>query len=401
MMEKPRSATHRRDFLKFLGLSSLPLLWPLPGRAGGLAGNPGTDEESERTVSFVGDSLMLSPAAYVRTLQKINETKPVEPDFYGEGGVTRQLEEAFAKLTGKEKAVFMPTGTMANQLALKMLNGDNTKVMVPENSHLYRDEADAAQSVHRQRLVPVGTGKPYFGLADLKETIAYYDEGEVFRSGLGTVAVENPVRRADGTAVPLRDIQEIFAYCREKGYKLHLDGARLPIASAFTGVSVAEYASYFDTVYISLYKYLNAAGGAVLCGNADLIDRMAHQVKIHGGTVFQTWGSAAMALHYLPGMEERWKNVARAAARLTAALNKIPGVRVTAVPTGTNIYDMTLAPEIHLKKLADILYGEYDMWLGRPDGQGIVKFTVNESLLRREPQEMADAWKKAVAQARK
>lgn len=382
----------RRDFFKLAGLSSIPLLLPRMAWA-----EETVLEEKKSHVNFVGDGLFFFPTEYIQKLKEINDTKPFDPDFYGEGGVTKQLEEAFAKLTGKEKAIFVPTGTMANQLAIKMLSGENTKIVVPENSHMYRDEADSAQSVHNRRLVPAGKDKPYFTQKDLENTIAYHDDGEVFHSGWGTVAVENPVRRADGVGMPISVIREISTYAKSKGYKLHLDGARIHIAAAYSGATVAEYAAYFDTIYISLYKYLNAAGGAMLCGPAELIDKMHHQIKIHGGTVFQTWTSSAMAMHYLEGIEERWKNVIKTMDVLMAGLNKISGVKVTKIPEGTNIYDMTLSPEINLKKLAGILYNEHQIWVGRANEKGIVKLTVNESLLMRKPEEIVEAFKIAVA----
>ena len=196
---------------------------------------------------------------------------------------------------------------MANHLSVRLLNGENIKVIVPENSHMYRDEADGLYSVHRKRLIPVGKGKPYFELEDLKETLDYLKSGETFDSGTGTVVIENPVRRADGKYVPIETIKEISEYCREKGYKLHLDGARIHLASAYTNTPISEYSSYFDTVYISLYKCLNTAGGAVLCGDSELIDMVPYQIKIHGGTVFQSWSNTAMAFHYLKDIESKWK----------------------------------------------------------------------------------------------
>jgi threonine aldolase len=262
--------------------------------------------ENQSPVNFIYDGLALSPNEYLNKLQEINKSNPIEPDFYGEGGATKLLEEEFAKLTGKEKAIYLPTGTMANQLAIKLLNENNTKVIVPENAHIYRDEADAAQSVHNKRLIPAGQGKAYFDLADLKSTIEYTNNNEVFNSGLGTVVIENPVRRADGAFVPIETIKEISKYCKENNYKIHLDGARIHLASAFNNISLSEYASYFDTVYISLYKYLNATGGAILCGDAKIIDKISHQIKILVGTVFQSWNITSIALHYLNGISERW-----------------------------------------------------------------------------------------------
>jgi threonine aldolase len=397
MIAESTSTAGRRNFLKSLGLSALPAFMPGVSATEPIYSTEGIDKPP--FVNFVSDGLYFSPAEYIQQLDAIHKSKPIKGDRYGNGGTTKELEEAFVKLTGKEKAIFFPTGTMANQVVIKVLNGDNTKIVVPENSHIYRDEADAAQQVHHQRLIPAGTGKPFFTLADLKETIAYYDQGEVFKSGLGTVVIESPVRRADGAAVPLDTLKEITAYCKDKGYKTHLDGARIHIASAFTGVPVATYAAQFDTIYISLYKYLNAMHGAILCGPADVIDKMSHQIKIFGGTTFQTWGASAMALHYLEDIEARWKQVALVTAQLIAELNKIKGVAITTVDHGTNIFNLKGDPAINFKKLGSVLYEEHNIGIGGANAEGVSKFQVNDSILRRTPEELLTAWRKSIEKA--
>lgn len=402
-MKKQTKENDRRDFLKKCSLSTVPFLFPTIG-LNALATEKATDEthpEHQQPVNFIYDGLVFSPADYLNKLQEINKLTPIEPDFYGDGGATQLLEEAFARITGKEKAIYLPTGTMANQLAISLLNENNTKIIVPENSHIYRDEADAAQSVHGKRLVAAGEGKPYFDLADLKNTIDYINENEVFSSGLGTIVIENPVRRADGAFVPLDTIKEISNYCKEHHYKMHLDGARIHLAAAFTNVSISEYASCFDTVYISLYKYLNAAGGAILCGDAKIIDQIAHHIKILGGTTFQSWYNTSMALHYLSGITQRWNEVVQTAQKLIPELNKIEGIQITGLKNGTNIYDLKLSSEISLKTLAIYLYDQHNIWLGKADEKGIVKLTINESLLTRDYQTILDAWKKGIEHARK
>ncbi len=351
-------------------------------------------------VNFISDGLRFSPEEYVQKLQEINKHAPIQADVYGSGGATKHLEEAFAKLTGKEKAIFMPSGTMANQLAIKLLNGQNTKAIVPENSHIFRDEADAAQAVHGQRLIPVGNGKPFFEQQDLEATLGYLDKGEVFKSGLGTIGIESPVRRADGVAVPFDTIKKISTFCRGKGYKLHLDGARLHLASAFTGVSIAQYASCFDTVYISLYKYLNASSGAILCGNADVVEKMAHQIKIHGGTTYQTWSASAMALHYLDGIEQRWKSVVQNADYLVSAFNEIKGLKISSIVNGTNIFELALADSLDSNALA-LALREQNIWVRKANKKRIIKLQFNESLLRRTPADLVDAWMKSANAARK
>ncbi len=401
-MKKVPFENNRRSFLKKCGLSTIPLLLPASAmNAMALTESSSNKSYSNKTpVNFIFDGLAMSPNDYLIKLQEINKTKAIETDFYGKGGVVKLLEEKFAMLTGKEKAIYLPSGTMANQLAVKLLNGNKTKVIVPENAHIFRDEADAAQSVHNKRLIPVGKGKAFFNLMDLENTIDYLNKNEVFKSGLGTIVIENPVRRADGSIVPIETIKEIAAYCKQKDYKMHLDGARIHIASAYSKVSLLEYASYFDTVYISLYKYLHAAGGAILCGEAKLIDQISHQIKILGGTVFQNWHNAAVALHYLEGVDEKWKQIISASIKLMDGLKQISGVNMESLPNGTNIYDLQLSEDIDSKKLAAYLYNEYNIWMGGANGAGVVKFTINESILTRDIEEIINAWEHGIKKAR-
>jgi threonine aldolase len=360
-MKEQKEGASRRDFFRSGAMAAIPFLIPAAGLGISLREedqdlNP---EKTQSPLNFVFDGPWFSPQAYMEKLQEIDRVKPIEPDLYSSGGVTRELEEEFARITGKEKAIYLPTGTMANQVAMKLLNGNLTKVFVPENSHIFRDEADAAQSVHRLRPIPLGKGKPYFELEELKDRISYLDENEVFKSGPGTVVIENPVRRADGTVVPIETIKELTSYCRDQGYKLHLDGARIHIASAYSGVPVLEYASHFDTVYVSLYKYLNAAGGGILCGETELIDQVPHQIKILGGNMLHSWINTAMALHYLQDVDEQWDRIIKVANTLINEVNQLEGISITPLKNGSNVYDLHLAENIQLKEFTTYMLQEH------------------------------------------
>jgi len=212
--------------------------------------------------------------------------------------------------------------------------------------------------------------------------------------------IENPIRRADGTVIPLETVVEITNYCREQGYKLHLDGARIHIASAYSKVSVEEYSSHFDTVYVSLYKYLNAGSGAMLCGDAAFIDQIPHQIKILGGTMLRNWSNTAMALHYLNGIEERWQEVVRSGTHIISELNKLDGISITALKNGSNVFDLKLADDINLKELSDFLYTEHGISIGPAIAQGLVKFKINETLLSRDIEEIIQAWKAGIKSAK-
>lgn len=393
---------HRRNFLKTSGIAALPSLGaaiPFGALARGTGQTGLADQPSP--IYFFFDGPNYNPQEFIAKLQQVNQAAAIQSDFYGEGGVVEALEKKFMAMTGKQAAIFMPTGTMANQLAIAVLSGDNTKVFVQETSHVYRDEADAAQSIHNKRLIPLAPNEAAFTLADLQASIRSLDEGEVFKSGIGAISIENPVRRCDGKTVDIEEIKKISAWCREKGYKLHLDGARIHLASAFTGIPVIEYARHFDTVYISLYKYLGAPGGAMLCGDKVVIDKMRHLIKVHGGTMYQFWINAAMALHHLEGLDDRLKGVVKKSTELFTQLNKLPGLQINTLKGGTNIFDLQVTKEIDLAKFRDSLRKEYNIYMGGRRDNDPVKIMVNETLLSRDTQLIVDAFKVSLAKAKK
>jgi threonine aldolase len=387
--------SNRRSFLKLSGLSILPAV--LPAQNLFASTNNKSFADNEPIIKFFGDGEMYEPAAYVNMLQQINAKSIIEKDRYGDGGAVAALEKQMEAITGKEKAVFMPSGTMANQLAIAVLSGENTKVFVQDTSHVYRDEADAAQSVFQKRLMPLAKNETCFTAAALQHAVESLGEQEVFKSGIGAVSIENPVRRADGRMVPIDEIKKISDYCRSVSIKLHLDGARIFMASAWSGVSVKEYAGYFDTIYISLYKYLGAAAGAILCGDKKVIDKMPHLIKIHGGSMYGNWANAAMALHKLNGLETRLQNAVKKSAELFTALNKLPGITITALDAGTNIYQLQLAKEIDGKKMQTTLRNSFNIRMPLPDSNNKAMLTVNETLLYRDVSFVVDAFKKAMA----
>jgi len=387
---------NRRNFLKLSGLSVLPVVLPATSLFAAEKNNhfPPVDEP---IVRFGGDGEMFEPGAYIEILKQVNATAAITRDSYGNGGAVATLEKRFEEITGKEKAIFMPTGTMANQLAIAVLSGENTKVFVQDLSHVYRDEADAAQSVFQKRLMPLAMGETCFTADELKRAVELLGELEVFKSGIGAISIENPVRRSNGRMVAIEEIRKISEYCRSNNFKLHLDGARIYMASAWSGVSVKEYASYFDTIYISLYKYMGAAAGAVLCGDKKVIEKMPHLVKIHGGTMYGNWANAAMALHRLEGLETRLRDVVSRSAELFALLNKIPGITITALNAGTNIYQLQLGKEVDTKKMNASLRNTYNIRIPLPPDSNSRSFiTVNETLLYRDNNYIVEAFKKAM-----
>lgn len=386
-------SVNRRNFLKASGLTLLPGLVPaLPVFAND------TDRQSaaadEPVVKLFGDGEFYDGLPYLEQLQIASSKQPLKVDRYGSGGAVEELEKKFEIITGKEKAIYMPSGTMANQFAIAVLSGDNTKVFVQDTSHVYRDEADAAQSIFNKRLMALAKNQTYFTADELRTAIADLASEEVFKSGIGCVSIENPVRRSDGRMVPIEEIKKISEFCRSKNIKLHLDGARLYMASAWSGISIKEYSSYFDTVYISLYKYLGASGGAILCGDKTLIEKMPHMIKIHGGNMFGNWLNAAMALHRLEGVEERLQVAIRRSKEIFAGLAKA-GIKVTPLDGGTNIYAVKFPLLSNPQRVGETL-NNYFLRMAAPDKNGNGKISVNETLLYREPKYIIEAIKDAI-----
>src|SRR5438034_9551614 len=121
----------------------------------------------EDRVSFVGDGISLSPIEYSRLLARVVEEKNIQPDSYALGGAIGQIEERFAAILGKEQAVFLPTGTLANHLAVRLLAGQKRRVLLQQESHLYNDSGDCAQTLSNLNLVPLAPSRATFTIQEV------------------------------------------------------------------------------------------------------------------------------------------------------------------------------------------------------------------------------------------
>lgn len=393
------SSYKRRDFLKLSSLSALPLIASAAFPVHAMAADTARTSKDSEAVYFINDGIFYKPEDFISKLQEINTANAIERDSYGEGGEIEKLLKKFVEITGKEAAVYLPTGTLANQLAISQLCAGNTKAFVQETSHVYRDEGDAAQTLFNKRLIPLAEGRAHFTVEELKKAIAYHKEGEAFVAGVGAISIETPVRRCDNQAFPLGEIKKISAYAREHGYKMHLDGARLHMATAFTNATVREYASYFDTVYMCMYKYLGATGGAVLCGDQTMIDQMHHLIKIHGGGIFTNWPGAAMALHHLTTIDTVMEKIKVKWNDLYLQIAQLKGIIVHPLENGTNQFNVSVAKDIDPVKLNKRLRAEHNIIFGLPKEDGFVKIKINPTLLRRDNQQIINSFKEAIRYA--
>lgn len=383
----------RRKFIGLGSLASIPLF------TGSLAHARSIETFSnEGSVNFVWDGHFLEPRQYISLLQEIESRSGIQSDFYSAGGVVKELEEKFCEISGKEAAVYMPSGTMANELSIRILSGNKTKVIVHDQSHIFRDEGDSAQAIHNKRLVPIVTEEHYFSVKDLDARIHSLEEGEVFYDGVGALSIENPVRRHFGKIVDIGHIKEVSAYAREKGIKTHLDGARIHMASAWSGISVKEYSSHFDTVYISLYKYLSAAGGAILCGDQETIGQMSHYIKILGGTTFSSWTNAAIANHFLDGLDQRLQKTVEQSDALLEKLNGLDEFQVRTLAEGSNVAFLR-SEQSRLEAFVSEMSATHGIRMRNPKNDEL-EIHLNESILTRSNEELLASFKSAIQKSK-
>jgi threonine aldolase len=365
----------RRDFL-MMGSAGAAAL----GMAGREGDGTATGVGSDLPVRLHGDGLALEPGEYASELARLAAAGETEPDNYSLGGCVEELEREMAKRLGKERAVFFATGTLANQIAVRVLAGDKRRVLVQEESHLYNDSGDCCQNLSQLHLIGLAPGEATFSLEQVQTEIERAASGRVL-APIGAISIESPVRRLWGQVFDYDEMVRISAYAREQGIGMHLDGARVFLAEPYTGVAPAEYAALFDTVYVSLWKYFNAASGAILAGPAELLDGLYHQRRMFGGSLPAAWVLAAIALHYQRGFPERFSAAAAQAEELFDRIGDHPRLAVERMPEGTNVAKLRVETD-DLGSFRDRLVAQ-GVQLSNPlaDGSGF-KIQVNETWLR-------------------
>lgn len=379
----------RREFVQALPMGALSLAaagtpWT-PVRA---AAPPPKAVPSDRIVSLRGDSLFTKPGEYPAKLARVVGDGKGVADLYLAEGAVAALEAKFAALLGKEDAAFMPTGTMANQIAIRLLSGDRSRVLLQKESHVYRDEADAVAVMSSINPVPVEGGASdalYEGIA-----AAFAQSAEKpYPVDVGAVSIESPVRRLDGAAVSQETVAKIGALARSKGAGTHLDGARLLLMYGSKDFDVKRYCAPFDSVYVSLYKYLGAPFGAVLAGSKDFVAKARQARHVFGGAIFHGWMAAAVAEETLDGFGERWSRVRAAGEKLLDLLAATPGIAVRRVPNGTNIAFLTL--DDHVANGLKERLAKIDVVTGDVIDGGL-PLTFNETILRKPVEVIARAF---------
>jgi threonine aldolase len=263
----------------------------------------------------------------------------VGDDVYGEDPTVLRLEAATAELAGKEAGLFVPSGTMGNQVALAAHTTRGVEVIAPEGAHIYEYELGsmAALAGLMPRLVPAPGGVP-----DPEAVREAVSPGR-HQAPTGLVVLENTHNKAGGTVVPLDVAEAIGAVARAAGVPYHLDGARAWNAAVALGVPLADVLAPFDSASLCLSKGLGAPVGSVLVGARALIDEAHRYRKMYGGGMRQAGVLAAAGLIAVTEGPARLVDDHRRARALAEALGGAPGVAIDLDRVQTNMVYLEVA----------------------------------------------------------
>lgn len=278
------------------------------------------------------------PTAAMRAAMAAAE---VGDDQYGEDPTAARLQHEMAALLGKEAALWVPSGTMANQIALKVLTRPGDEVVASRQSHAAWHEAGAAAANAGVQIVEVGAGG-LFSADDLDAAIKPAGLPVFPRTTL--VEIENTHNRGGGLVFPQDAVERICERARSRGLASFLDGARLWNAAVASGRAEAELAAPFDLVAVAFSKGLGAPGGSLLAGPRELITAADRARRMFGGAMRQTGHYAAAALHGVAHHRARLAGDHANARTLAEAIAPLPCVQLDLATVQTNIVVFHLAP---------------------------------------------------------
>jgi threonine aldolase len=262
-------------------------------------------------------------------------------DSYGEGGVVEELEAEVAKLLGKPAAVFVPSGTMGQQIVLRVHadRRNRRSVLYHPQCHLAVHELAAHERLHGLHGRPVGARHRVLTIDDLA---ARKGEPPPVAEAPAALLLELPQRDIGGQLPPWKDLIAQVDWAHSVGAAAHMDGARLWQCAGFYGRPLDAIAAPFDTVYVSFYKDIGALAGAAIAGPADVIAEVREWRQRHGGTLYSMWPHAASALANLRLRLPRMAAYREQALAFAGAIRDLDGVQVQPDPPQASMFHLIL-----------------------------------------------------------
>jgi threonine aldolase len=309
--------------------------------------------------------------------------------LYGEGAVVEEFEQYFAELLGVEAAALFPSGTMAQQIALRVhceQRGTATVAWHP-TCHLELHENAGYAHLHGLKAELIGDRDRLIELDDLK----------AMHARVGAVLLELPQREIGGQLPEWPDLVTQVQWLRDHGAAIHLDGARIWEAAPYYGRSYSEIAGLFDSTYVSLYKGLLGMSGSILAGSSELIEQARVWRRRHGGTLARLFPFAAAAQHGLNVLAPQMPAFLEHARQIAAALRHLPDVTVIPDPPQTPLFHIHVRGDREmLWKRALALAAERHVWLFGPPrpallpGTSKIEINIGEPALEIPPSEVAE-----------
>jgi len=267
-------------------------------------------------------------------MRKAMAEAQVGDDVFGEDPTVNLLQEKVANLLGKEAALFVPSGTMGNQLSIKSHTEPGDEVIIESSSHPYNFEGGAGAALSGIQFQCLRGVRGILDASQIEEAIRPADHHFPVTK---LVCLENTHNRGGGSIFPLEKMAEIYRLAKSKGLLVHLDGARLWNASFATGIKPHEYAQWADSVSVCLSKGLGAPIGSLVAGPKPFIDRVHRFRKMFGGGMRQVGIIAAAGIYALDHHFERLKEDHQNAKRLGVGLKEFKGVSIDPRHVETNI----------------------------------------------------------------
>ncbi|MFT3928233.1 MAG: GntG family PLP-dependent aldolase [Myxococcales bacterium] len=294
------------------------------------------DRTSGKSVVDLRSDTLTKPSAEMRKAMAAAE---VGDDVYGEDPTALELEARVAELLGKEAALFVPSGSMGNQIALMLHCRRGDSVVVGEGTHCMVYEAGAAAALAGVQFSVAGKG----GLFSPAELEAAFIPDHVSASRSRLVVLENTHNRAGGRVFPQPELEEVARRARALGLAVHMDGARLWNAAAATGLALSVLAAPADTVSVCFSKGLGAPVGSALLGSRELVREARRLRKLLGGGMRQVGVLCAAALFALEHHRDRLQEDHALARRLAHGLVGLAGLRVDPETVDTNIVNIDIS----------------------------------------------------------
>jgi len=258
----------------------------------------------------------------------------VGDDVFEEDPTVKRLEEKAAEITGKESSLFVPSGTMANSIAVKILTQEGDEVIVEERSHIYNFEVAHLSVISKVLPRPLPSNKGEIDIELIKKNIK---KRKLHVAGTSLICLENTHNLWGGKIISPEYVKEVYNIAKMNGLKVHIDGARIFNASVALNKDVKEWAKYCDTVMFCLSKGLSCPIGSILCGSKKLIEEARRVRKLLGGGMRQVGVIAACGLIALEKMINRLKEDHEKAKKLAQGLYNLPGIKINPDDVETNI----------------------------------------------------------------